>query len=73
MFEVALWVFLISMFTLPALEVEEDPTIAKDLQALRIDPQVQRHADKLRNERLFTPIFKDEHRAKMRSYIDNCF
>ena len=24
MFEVALWVFLISMFTLPALEVEED-------------------------------------------------
>ena len=58
---------------LVTLEVEEDPTIAKDLQALRIDPQVQRHADKLRNERLFTPIFKDEHRAKMRSYIDNCF
>ena len=33
----------------------------------------QRKADKDRLERLLTPIFKNEHRDKMRTYIDNCF
>jgi hypothetical protein len=51
-------------------EILEDPDMAEDLRAARIDSYAQKRADQDRYNRLLAPIFKHEHRDKIRSYID---
>jgi len=49
--------------------LEEDPEMADDLREARINDCAQRKADQERYNRLLAPIFKEEHRDKIRSYI----
>merc|ERR1712223_788889 len=59
------------VFSEPLEEVRfEDPDMADDLRATRVDDIAQRRADQDRYNRLLGPIFKPEHRDKIRSYIE---
>lgn len=51
--------------------LEEDPEQAADLRLARISDFAQRKADTERLSRLLTPIFDEEHRDKMRAYIQS--
>ena len=50
--------------------VEEDPALAEELRAARLGVNyAQLRADRDRYDRIIGPIFNEEHRDKMRSYI----
>jgi len=50
----------------------EDPELANELRAARISDFDQRQADVKRYNRLIGPILQQEHRDKIRSYIQSC-
>lgn len=50
---------------------EEDPALAEDLRSARMGVNyAQKRADRDRYDRILGPIFNEEHRDKMRSYIN---
>lgn len=62
------------VFSQPLVTVvhEEDPELAAELRLARVgENYAQRQADQARYNRLLEPIFKPEHRDKMRSYIES--